>query len=244
MPDKVPPRAAAAPTPTAENRALILGAGFLALLISVWLLPVAWRQLMGDLISAPARVTINKHAGQARPEENAEVWREHRVRLETALKLQFANAAAHADLAALLVSAAGVEGLTDDEIVESRIGSILHYQEASRLRPSDPRLWLELARAYLVAGDSGPEFQVAWQRAAILGPFEAVVQSGLFELAMIARSSISSPSMNDWVSKLYAGADERKRSAMRKLAAQYAVQLDENGTLTMPEIDPVESPAE
>ncbi len=242
MPDQVIPRGA--PAPAAEHSRLIWVMGFVVLLISVWLVPVAWRQLVADLMAAPARVTINTHASQARPEENAEVWREHRVRLQSALKLQFANAAAHADLAALLVSAAGVQGLTDDEIVESRLGGILHYQEASRLRPSDPRLWLELARAYLVAGDVGPEFQIAWQRAAILGPYEAVVQSGLFELAMIARSSISLPTMNDWVSKLYASADERKRSAMRKLAAQYSVQLDENGTPTVSEAGRVDSPAE
>ncbi len=242
MPDQVLPRGT--PAPAVEHRWLIWAMGFVALLISVWLVPTAWRQLVADLIAAPARITINTHASQASPEETADIWREHRVRLETALKLQFANAAAHADLAALLVSAAGVQGLSDDEIGVSRIGAILHYQEACRLRPSDPRLWLELARAHLVAGDVGPEFQIAWQRAAILGPYEAVVQSGLFELAMIARSSISLLAMNDWVSKLYASADERKRSAMRKLAAQYEVQLDDAGRPTLPAAAPVEAPVE
>ncbi len=200
--------------------------------------------MKSDLIASPARVTINPQASQARPVEDARIWRQHRQSLETALQLQPDNATAHADLAALHMAAVTVPDLSDDEIVENRLAAIIHFREATHLRPADPRLWLGLARAYLMAGDLGPGFQEAWQRAAILGPHEAVVHTGLFEMALAIRPPASLPAMTDWVRDLYRAADDRKRAAMRRVAGGYGVNLDDGGRLSLVELPEAEAKAD
>ncbi|WP_293394381.1 hypothetical protein [Nevskia sp.] len=213
-------------------------------LVSLWLLPHAWRQMTADLIAAPARVTINPQAGQAQPVENAQLWRAHRQRLETALEIQPDNAIAHADLAALHMAAVAVPDLSEDELVENRLAAIVHFREATHLRPADPRLWLGLARAYLMAGDLGAGFQEAWQRAAILGPHEAVVHTGLFEMALLIRPPAALPAMADWVHELYESADERKRAAMRRIAESYEVAIDDEGRLSLMAVPEAEAGAD
>lgn len=225
-----PPSTPRSPTPTRRPLGLwLLAAGFV--LLSLWLLPMAWRQLAADLVAAPARVTINPHASQARPVERADDWREHLARLELALRLQPDNASAHADLAALHLSSVGVEGLSDPEFAASRLAAVTHFRDAANLRPSDPRLWLGLARAHLMAGDLGPGFQTAWQRAAILGPHEAVVQNGLYQLALATQPPAFAPAMADWVRDTWQAADERKRAVMRRLAQAQGVSIDDAGVL-------------
>lgn len=227
-----------------------LGLWFLAggvALVSLWLVPQAWRQMTADLIAAPARVTINPQASQAQPVEDAAIWREHRQRLETALEIQPNNAAAHADLAALHMAAIAVPDLSEDELVENRLAAIIHFREATHLRPADPRLWLGLARAYLMAGDLGAGFQEAWQRAAILGPHESVVHTGLFEMALAIRPPAALPAMADWVREMYKTADDSKRAAMRRIAGSYQVAIDDEGRLSLielPEAGAMANPAD
>lgn len=232
MPPRIPSsRSAAVKRPLAL---WLLAAGLA--LVSLWLIPQAWRQMAGDLIAAPARVTINPQASQARPVEDVQVWREHRQRLETVTQLQPDNASAHADLATLHMSAVGLPDLDEQEFGESRLAAIVHFRQAAHLRPADPRLWLGLARAYLMAGDLGPGFQEAWQRAAILGPREAVVNSGLFEMALAIRPPGGVPAIADWVSETYKAADERKRAAMRRIAASYELAIEDDGRLSLIEV--------
>lgn len=222
--------AVASASPVPRPLALWALAG-LTLAISAWLLPQAWRQLAGDLIASPARVTINPQASQARPAEDAATWRQHRERLETAVRLQPEHAGAHADLAALHVAGAALEGLSEEEMGISRLAAVSHFQQAAALRPADPRLWLGLARAHLLAGDTGPGFQEAWQRAAILGPYEGAVQSGLLEMALSLQPPASLPAMAEWVKTLFDGADERKRQAMQRVAKRYGLSINAEGAV-------------
>lgn len=213
-------------------------------LVSIWFIPEAWRQMTADLIASPARVTINPQASQSQPVEDASIWREHRKRLETAVEIQPDNAATHADLAALHLAAVVVPDLTEDEVVENRLAAIFHFRKATHLRPADPRLWLGLARACLMAGDLGAGFQEAWQRAAILGPYEAVVHSGLLEMALAIRPPASLPAMADWVREFYKTADERKRAAMRGIAESYGVTIDDEGGVSQAEVPEAEATVE
>ena len=221
-------KASSAATATARPGSLwALAMAFV--LLSAWALPMAWRQLAGDLMAAPARVTVNPHASQAQPVQAADAWRAHRERLEAALRWQPDHAGAHADLGALHLSSVAVEGLSDPEFAASRVAAVRHFSDAANLRPADPRLWLGLARAHLLAGDLGAGFQAAWQRAAILGPHEAVVQDGLYLMALSTNPPAFAPAMADWVRDTWQAADERKRQAMRRIAQAQGVRIDDAG---------------
>lgn len=211
--------------------------------ITVWLVPTAWNNLRADLIASPARRAINPHALTNPPLTDVAQWRADLARLNRAAEITPDNAGAHADLAALHMAGLGLAELSDDERGESALGAVLHLQRAVTLRPADPRLWANLARARLLSGDVGPEFEAAWQRAAILGPYEAAVQTGLLELALVCVPDAITPAMAEWVQQLYTQANEGKREGIRRAAVRFDVVVSDEGGLAPKPVEEAASAA-
>lgn len=235
-------RSSAASTPPAKRPLALWLLAAVVGAITVWLVPTAWNNLRADLIASPARRAINPHALTNPPVTDAAQWRADLARLNRAVEITPDNAGAHADLAALHMAGLGLAELSDDERGESALGAVLHLQRAVTLRPADPRLWANLARARLLSGDVGPEFEAAWQRAAILGPYEAAVQTGLLELALVCVPDAITPAMAEWVQQLYTQANEGKREGIRRAAARFEVHVLEDGRLVPAEPAPAAVP--
>ena len=202
--------------------AMRLGA-LLSLALACWVTWQAGRTFLADLSVAPTKDLLIKQESSMGA-MTAETFELTRSRLEEALTLTPDAPLLHARLGVLRLSA-GAAPFTlkqADGVAQARKHrqqALAHFQEATRLRPQDPTMWVGLANAHLALGEQDKVWQ-AWRRARQVGPFDPGVQALGLDAALPLWPKVPQD-VQDWAIAVFERASPEERALINEEAREF-----------------------
>lgn len=202
--------------------ALRIGA-LVIVVVGAWVYWQAGRTFLADLSVAPTKDLLIKQDSSL-GSMTVETFETARGRLEEALELTPDSPLLHARLGVLRL-AAGAAAFTlkmpDGEALARahRQNALGHFQEATRLRPQDPTMWVGLANAHQALGQQDKMWQ-AWRRARAVGPFDPGVQALGLDAALPSWPN-APKDVQEWAIAVFEKASPEERALINEEAREF-----------------------